>query len=69
MTQCNRILEYIDKHGGITRTEALSEIGIANLPARIRDLRMAGIPIELEIVKGKNRYGEVIRYARYRRAA
>lgn len=51
MTQCERILKYLDQHGSITRAEAMSECGIANFTARISDLRRDG----------------VARFARYRR--
>ena len=41
MTQCERILAYLDEHGSITRAEAMSECGIANFTARVSDLRRA----------------------------
>lgn len=34
MTQCERILKYLDEHGSITRAEAMSECGIAKEPLR-----------------------------------
>lgn len=68
MTQCERILRYIDEHGSITRAEAMSELGIANFTARISDLRQAGVFLEMETEHRKNRYGEPVRFARYRRA-
>ena len=69
MTQCERILDYIDRHGSITRAEAMSECGIANFTARISDLRQQGVKLDVETVSRKNRYGESIRFARYRRAS
>jgi len=62
MNQCERILKYLDEHGSITRAEAMSECGIANFTARVSDLRRDG-----ETVTQKNRYGETVRFARYRR--
>ena len=69
MTQCERILDYIDRHGSITRAEAMSECGIANFTARISDLRRDGVALDVETVSRKNRYGEIVRFARYRRAS
>ena len=77
MNQCERILKYLDEHGSITRAEAMSECGIANFTARVSDLRRDGVALDVvlvfflyryvETVTQKNRYGEVVRFARYRR--
>ena len=67
MNQCERILKYLDEHGSITRAEAMSECGIANFTARISDLRREGVELDVETVKQENRYGETVRFARYRR--
>lgn len=69
MTQCERILDYIDRHGSITRAEAMSECGIANFTARISDLRRDGVALDVETVTQKNCYGETVRFARYRRVS
>lgn len=69
MTQCERILAYLDEHGSITRAEAMSELGIANFTARISELRREGVILAVETETRKNRYGESVRFARYRRAA
>lgn len=69
MTQCERILDYIDQHGSITRAEAMSECGIANFTARISELRQRGVKLDVETVTQKNRYGESVRFNRYRRAS
>lgn len=69
MTQCERILDYIDQHGSITRMEAMSKLHIANFTARVSDLRRAGVRLDAETVSRKNRYGESVRFARYRRAS
>ena len=67
MTQCERILDYLAEHGSITRAEAMSECGIANFTARISDLRRDGVKLDVETVTQKNRYGDTVRFARYRR--
>ena len=67
MKQCERILAYLDEHGSITRMEAMSKLHIANLTARVADLRRAGVGMDAEQVVKKHRDGTVVRYARYRR--
>ena len=69
MTQCERILKYLDEYGSITHAEAMNECGIANFTARISDLRRNGVALDVETVSQKNRYGENVRFARYRRAS
>ena len=65
-TQNQRILDYIEKCGGITQREADDFFGITRLPSRIFDLRRDGYNIVGEWVKGKNRFGESVRVKRYR---
>lgn len=65
MTQCERIMRHLEDYGSITSAEAQAEYGIARLASRISDLRKLGFPIEREMVRGKNRYGEPTHYAKY----
>nr|DAO77213.1 MAG TPA: helix-turn-helix domain protein [Bacteriophage sp.] len=67
MTQCEKILAYLDKHGSITTMEGMSKLRIANFTARISDLRRDGVALDVETITQKNRYGETVRFARYRR--
>lgn len=67
MTQCERIISYISENGSITRAEAMEHCGIANFTARLSDLKKSGIILDKKIVCTKNRYGQPIHYARYRR--
>ena len=64
-TQAERVLGYIRDFGGITRAEAMSDIGVANLPAVIDILRKRGENIITEEIEAKNRYGQKITYAHY----
>lgn len=64
-TQNDRILRYIQEHGGITQLEAMAELGVMRLASRISDLRHQGIAIRREIVSAKNRYGEAVSFAKY----
>lgn len=66
MTQCERVIRHLQDYGSITTLEAMTEYGIMRLASRIDDLHKLGYPIVMEMVSGKNRYGEVTRYARYR---
>lgn len=66
-TQKQRIREYILEHGSITPRQAMDELGVMRLAARISELIKDGDIITTEVVTDKNRYGQVVRYARYRR--
>ena len=66
-TQAERVIDYIVRFGSITRADALMDLGIANLPAVIDDLRhKKGCNIITEEVESLNRYEKKITYARYR---
>lgn len=68
-TQCKRILDYLDDYGSITPIEALRDLGIMRLAARIHEIRSRyGIPVDGESVKDVNRMGEPIHYTRYKKA-
>ena len=66
-TQNSKVLRYIEEHGSITPLEAM-RFGCMRLAARIKDLKTAGHKIEREMVHVVDEDGEIIRYARYRRA-
>ena len=64
--QCEQILQYMKDFGSITPLEAMSDLGVMRLAARISDLRRAGHRISRKTETAKNRYGRAVRYARYR---
>lgn len=66
MTQAERIMDYMREHGSINPKQAMEELGIMRLGARIFDLKEHGVPIVTERVIGKNRYGETTSFARYK---
>ena len=68
MTQNQMIINYLDKFGSITPQEAMSRLGVMRLAARIMEIESSGYRIAREMVTGKNRYGDPVRYARYRKA-
>ena len=65
MTQHELIVKYIADFGSITPMEAFGELGITKLSTRISEMRKKGSEFKIEMLKGKNRYGKPIRYARY----
>lgn len=67
MTQCERILKYIDEKGSITPFEAFTELGITKLATRVSELLRSGEKIQKKMVNGTNRFGEKIQYMEYRR--
>lgn len=66
MSQNQRVLQHMMKWGSITQREAYECYGVMRLGARIDDLRHMGHRIVSRMEKGENRYGETVRYARYR---
>ena len=67
MTQCQKVLKRIEDKGSITTMEAF-EMGITRLASRVHDLRRMGINIISETVYAKNRDGDSIHYAKYKKA-
>ena len=65
MTQKERIKKYLDDFGSITPLEAMRDLGIMRLGARIWDLKRDGEPIIKRMESHKNRYGKTTHYARY----
>lgn len=66
MTQCERVLKYMEEFGTINPMQAMSDLGIMRLGARIWDLKKAGYKISRQMVAGRNRYGEPVNFAEYR---
>lgn len=66
MTQNELVLEYLDQFGSITPLEAMRDLGIYRLSARIADLKSDGYSIITDTVAVPNRRGGKSRIARYR---
>lgn len=64
-TQEDRIVDYMQRFGGITQLEALRDLGVMRLASRVSALRQKGVPIKSETVAIKNRFGEECRISRY----
>lgn len=65
LTQCERVLAYIEEKGSITQLEALNELGVFRLASRVSDLRKHGYPITSKMETVKNRFGENCKIKRY----
>lgn len=65
MTQRERIVRYLKDNGSITAYEAVIELGILQLSARLVELEKMGYSFERERMTRRNRYGEMISFMRY----
>ncbi len=65
MNQKDRIIKYIQDFGSITSLEAMRDLGITQLGARIDGLQKDGYTFKKEWERAKNRYGEDVDYKRY----
>lgn len=65
MTQCEKILQYMEHNGSIAQAEAVDHFHCYRLGARIFDLKAQGIPIKTETVTGKREDGTPYSFARY----
>ena len=66
MTQCERIIKYMLDFGSINQMQAMKDLGVMRLAARVADLKKAGYKISRRTVKGRNRYGNPVSFAEYR---
>ena len=65
MTQCEKIIKYIEDFGSITTMQAFIDLGCTRLASRICDIRSQGYDIQSEFVSGRNRYGELVSFKKY----
>ena len=66
-TQADRLLAYLKTGKEIGQIEAYkSPLHIADLPARVFDLKKQGYEIKTTLVLSKNELGERTRYAKYK---
>ena len=66
MTQCEMILRYMQDFGSINPQQAMKDLGVMRLAARVADLKKAGYKITRRNVTGRNRYDEQVIFAEYR---
>lgn len=65
LTQSERVKKYMEDFGSITQLDAIQDLGVLRLSARIMELKQSGLPIEGKFEKVKNRYGEEVQVKRY----
>ena len=65
MNRSERVLDYIKEFGSISPLEAFRDLGYTRLSAAIFELKRNGYKIRTERATGKNRYGQLVSYARY----
>lgn len=66
MTQEERVLRHMKQFDGITSWEAFCDYGITRLSAKIFNLRERGYKIEGEWGEKTNRFGELVRFKKYK---
>ena len=66
MTQQERILKYMQDFGSISPMEAFRDLGITKLATRISEMTRAGRAVTRQMETSRNRYGDTVRYMRYR---
>lgn len=64
-TQKKRLMEFFKTGQKITSLEALKDLGIYRLSARMSEMENVGIPISRERIQVTNRYGQEVRVKRY----
>lgn len=65
ITQKQRVLTALEGHGTISPWYAINHLGNTRLAATIHTLKKEGYNITAETVKGKNKFGDTISYAKY----
>ena len=65
-TQCQKIIDYIDRFGSITSWQAYADLGITQLGARIYNLKEKGYEFTTKRIYTTNRMGEKTHYDEYR---
>lgn len=65
MSQKELILKYIADFGYITSFQAYQDLGITQLGARIKELKLNGYKFKTEPQKAQNRYGKPVHFVKY----
>ena len=66
ITRKERVLTALQNHGSISPWYAINHLGNTRLAATIFELKKDGYNISSETVKGKNKFGDTISYAKYK---
>lgn len=65
VSQKQMVLDYIREFGSITPIDAIRDLGVTRLAAKVFELKKDGHSIDKVIETGKDRFGNRTRYARY----
>ena len=65
LTQKQEILKWLNEHGSLTRLQAILNLGIIELPARICELERDGYDIPRSKYSGTAKNGRTYTSARY----
>ena len=65
MKQVDRLHNYLKEFGSITQLQAIRDLGIMRLSARIAELKKAGTSVTTNMKPVKNRWGETTHIAEY----
>lgn len=64
-TQNDMVLEYIRNYGSITQLEAMADLGVSRLAARMSDLKAMGFDVHKTMATSYNRFGKKVSYSKY----
>ena len=64
-SQQERIIKHLMRGRKLTRAQAMEQLGIANVTARISELRQAGYDIADTWKTQRNRFGDVCKFKVY----
>ena len=65
MNQTEQVKKYLETHRAITAKQAMDDLGIYRLGARIWDLKRRGLPIRSQMVEVPTRTGETTKVKEY----
>jgi hypothetical protein len=67
MSQKADLVDYLNRHGSITRAHAFLELGIAELSSRVGELEAEGFVVPREMIEVTARNGRKCRVMQYQR--
>lgn len=63
--QCQRVIDWLKEHSELTTLEAITELGVLRLSARISELKDDGFLFDCRWKEITNRYGEKCKIKAY----
>lgn len=66
MKQIDRVVQYVQRYGSISPIEAFYDLGITKLATVISNSIRDGMKWQKTMEQTHNRFGEKVRYMRYR---